>query len=750
MSAGKVKSIEKSQKAPEPSSPTHVFARQFTAATSAGGFEVGSRPQVAGNLAVQRLFRTRAIQAKLTISQPGDPDEQEADLVADRVRRMAESGAINSAPGVVHRKCAACEAGDTTCAKCGEEENLRRKEAPGQASQTGPAVHAVPGGLGLTSAPPIVHEVLSSPGQPLGTTERAFMEPRFGQDFSGVRVHTGAKAAESAAAVQARAYTVGNDIVFGGKESASDLPVLAHELTHVIQQSGGSPTLQRLQYCLDFLEPRRPGIKESSVRDSLRDDAAALGTVETELCLPAASFDPYRPDTQDIDIAIRTPPGFCLQGDGKADVALLNGSTLEVIEVKEATWDSDSGAPAAEFQLRNYLEKARHGRAIVNAYWRARGHPADEITSVTSMPRARLSLLPNPRTINGKLVSLRWCRNGIIVFKVEPPEEKEPEDKPKDKEPPEQGPGASPLPIPSLPELLTLGAKVAALLLADGLLSAALSFVGSFALALTPFLALAALAVGIVFLADKIKSIAHMIAGAAKFVWDTVSSVVALVRDTLKAIGKTIGELAVVVGGLIKDLAEAIAEGLLAAGRGLISGAKWLGGRIAEGAEAVWDWLFGSDVEPMIPNIELPITEEPTMRCGTVAREDALIQIESDILFPFREWELTKLTPEGHAALLKAAAKVLFTPRTDDPIGFLGFTDVIGDPGKNQTLSEQRAAAVADWFVQHGIIPRSKVEIRGLGETEAQAQANDEEGRKKDRRVDILVAKKGSSEKVCW
>ena len=136
------------------------------------------------------------------------------------------------------------------------------------------------------------------------------------------------------------------------------------------------------------------------------------------------------------------------------------------------------------------------------------------------------------------------------------------------------------------------------------------------------------------------------------------------------------------------------------------------------------------------------------MRSGTIAREDALIQIESDILFPFREWDITKLTPEGKVALLKAAALVLFTPRTDDPVRFLGFTDVVGD--KNQALSERRAEAVADWFVQLDIVPRSKVETRGLGETEAQAQANDEEGRKKDRRVDILVTKKGSTEKVCW
>src|SRR5215217_7887171 len=67
----------------------------------------------------------------------------------------------------------------------------------------------------LATVPPIVHDVLGSPGQPLEPVTRAFMEPRFGHDFSQVRVHTDAKAVESARAVNALAYTVGPTIVFG-------------------------------------------------------------------------------------------------------------------------------------------------------------------------------------------------------------------------------------------------------------------------------------------------------------------------------------------------------------------------------------------------------------------------------------------------------------------------------------------------------------------------------------------------------
>jgi len=71
-----------------------------------------------------------------------------------------------------------------------------------------------------SAVPPIGHEVLRTPGRPLDTTTRTFMEPRFGHDFGRVRVHTDARAAESAQAVNAAAYTVGRDIVFGARQYA--------------------------------------------------------------------------------------------------------------------------------------------------------------------------------------------------------------------------------------------------------------------------------------------------------------------------------------------------------------------------------------------------------------------------------------------------------------------------------------------------------------------------------------------------
>ena len=90
------------------------------------------------------------------------------------------------------------------------------------------------------TVPSSVRQTLDTPGRPLDASTRAFMEPRFGQDFSGVRVHTSPEAARSARDVNALAYTAGRDIAFGAGQYAPDTThgrqLLAHELAHVVQQ----------------------------------------------------------------------------------------------------------------------------------------------------------------------------------------------------------------------------------------------------------------------------------------------------------------------------------------------------------------------------------------------------------------------------------------------------------------------------------------------------------------------------------
>lgn len=93
--------------------------------------------------------------------------------------------------------------------------------------------------------PATVRETLRASGRPLDPATRAFMEPKFGRDFGGVRIHTDAKAAESAKAVKARAYTAGQHVVMGASqpspETIAGRHLLAHELAHVVQQSYGGP-----------------------------------------------------------------------------------------------------------------------------------------------------------------------------------------------------------------------------------------------------------------------------------------------------------------------------------------------------------------------------------------------------------------------------------------------------------------------------------------------------------------------------
>ncbi len=178
-----------------------------------------------------RSAATLRLQTKLTVNAPGDAYEQEADRVSEKVMRMSEPR--------LQRACA-CGA---TCGGC-------RKERPGEEHKRLQTKRVGPTDSGQTAAPPVVHEVLASPGQLIDASTRAFMEPRFGHDLGHVRVHTDERAAESARAVNALAYTVGSDIVFDRGQYAPGTQtgrrLLAHELSHVEQQSGAAAaSLQR-------------------------------------------------------------------------------------------------------------------------------------------------------------------------------------------------------------------------------------------------------------------------------------------------------------------------------------------------------------------------------------------------------------------------------------------------------------------------------------------------------------------------
>jgi Domain of unknown function (DUF4157)/D-alanyl-D-alanine carboxypeptidase len=201
-------------------------------------------------LQLQRLIGNRAvsqlIQAKLKVSQPGDVFEQEADRIAEAVMRMPDPRmlkkvAISQHPqqSPIQRVCSECEEElhRQPMEEEEEEKMLHAKEVPGSTPVVTPALEA--------------HiNRMQGGGQPLPETLRAFFEPRFGSNFSQVRIHTDAQAAESARAVNALAYTVGRYIVFGRgqyqPQTIAGQHLLAHELMHVVQQvERGAHHIQR-------------------------------------------------------------------------------------------------------------------------------------------------------------------------------------------------------------------------------------------------------------------------------------------------------------------------------------------------------------------------------------------------------------------------------------------------------------------------------------------------------------------------
>jgi hypothetical protein len=158
----------------------------------------------------------------------------------------------------LQRKCAC----GSTPGMSGECDECRRK---GLAVQRKPQSTEV-GVEGDSLAPQIVHEVLRTSGQQLDATTRAFMEPRFGHDFSQVRVHTDARAAESARAVNALAYTVGRHVVFETGQyapaSKNGRTLLTHELTHVVQQSDAASAASD---SLTLSEPQDPAERNAEM-----------------------------------------------------------------------------------------------------------------------------------------------------------------------------------------------------------------------------------------------------------------------------------------------------------------------------------------------------------------------------------------------------------------------------------------------------------------------------------------------------
>jgi hypothetical protein len=202
------------------------------------------------------------VQCKLSVGAADDPLEKEADDMADKVMRMPNPEPIkfSSSKNIVNRKCAECE----------KEEELHRKESNGNS---------------ISSAPSIVNDVLSSTGRFLDSDTRSYMEPRFNYDFSNVRIHDNDLAAKSASSINALAYTSGSNIVFNSGQyntnSDSGKRLLAHELTHVVQQEGNMLRRKKLTAEEKAEDLQSERLKNDARLQKAFDQSPSMGWGET-------------------------------------------------------------------------------------------------------------------------------------------------------------------------------------------------------------------------------------------------------------------------------------------------------------------------------------------------------------------------------------------------------------------------------------------------------------------------------------
>ncbi len=278
---------------------------------------LGHIQRVLGNAGVGSLWRSGTlqrqlgIQRQLTVGAADDPLEREADEAARRVMTMpnpvvaAEDETVQmqrsplqiSRPGdgseeelqyKLRRACAACESEEQmqkspAVSRMSDDEELQQKrlqrEADASSSAGGPVGPDLANRIGA---------LRGGAGQALPESERSFFEPRFNQDFSNIRIHTGAEAASVARDINARAFTIGRDVVFGAGEyrpgTDEGRRLMAHELTHTVQQGAtaskvAAKAVVRREALPVIRRQDRPGVRTRQVRILSGSDRATAGQV---------------------------------------------------------------------------------------------------------------------------------------------------------------------------------------------------------------------------------------------------------------------------------------------------------------------------------------------------------------------------------------------------------------------------------------------------------------------------------------
>jgi hypothetical protein len=304
--------------------------------------------------------RSADIQAKLSISSPGDAAEQEADQIADQVMRMPTAG---DAPPVGNFACINL-APTQRKATVSSPSHASEKEADHVATETArPAPSSQQSSIRSTPASTVrlpinldtttAVDAAQRGGTPMPKDQLSYFQPRFGHDFSQVRIHTDSSAAAGARVVQARAYTAGRDIVFGAGQyaphTAAGRHLLAHELTHVVQQQRAPGPPNVLMRAPDPTPTSLDQFSETD-RQSLQFDTDALSSPLILKQFFGLKGTVVAATNLDADIDIEVPAIEALK-DAKVKSDLYSGLRQVALSVFDLLPGSDGKAHSKRLHL---------------------------------------------------------------------------------------------------------------------------------------------------------------------------------------------------------------------------------------------------------------------------------------------------------------------------------------------------------------------------------------------------------------
>jgi hypothetical protein len=353
---------------------------------------------IIGNHGILRRHSNDIIHAKFKIGQSNDKYEQEADRIADQVMRMPEPSIQRKPP------CPECMKED--------EELIQTKQTNNQTPTVTSNIES-----GINS--------LKGSGQPLPETARSFFESRFGTDFSQVRLHTDSKAAETAKSVNANAFTIGKNVVFGANQYSpmtfEGKHLLAHELSHVVQQGQGvqgnsknemaltpapisSPRIQLQRrrgaaggcgICLD--DPRgliAGGIAHKEIQFAFHALYNDLRWEEPVTVVPGDETKPFEPS---LDLAYEEENHF--------------GRTIHIGEIKPLD-DAGRQRGAAERQLRDYARELRASLSFDEVFRMRLPPPPGPYPFFNPM---------NPPGCPAQVIHVQRTAPGVYQYYCEPP-----------------------------------------------------------------------------------------------------------------------------------------------------------------------------------------------------------------------------------------------------------------------------------------------------------------------------------------